>query len=168
MNYTSLFYWLVVADNAKGLFLAGCWLFGIVAVLSVLANFIISAGENKKAEDYEVIGVTRKWIWWSVPFFFLFASLNTFTPSKKDALLIVAGGQTLNFLTTDKSAKQLPSELTGFLLTEIKNLAKESEVDLNISTQKDKILKEVENMTGKELMDRMKNDSTFAKIIQEK
>jgi len=168
MNYTSLFYWLVVADNAKDLFLGGCCLFGVVAVLAVLANLIISGGENKKTDDYETIAVTRKWMWWSIPFFFFFMSLWVFTPSKKDALLIVAGGQTLNFLTTDKSAKQIPTELSGFLLTEIKNMAKESAVDLNISTQKEKVLEKAKTMTTEELLNEMKTDSIFAKIILDK
>jgi hypothetical protein len=48
---------------------------------------------------------------------------------KKDSLLIIAGGQTLNFLT-DKAAKQIPAELSGFVLTELKNMAKEASVDL--------------------------------------
>jgi uridylate kinase len=35
-------------------------------------------------------------------------------------LLIIAGGQTQFFLTTDKAAKQIPAELSGFVLTELK------------------------------------------------
>lgn len=165
MNYTTLFYWLVVADNAKGLFLAGCWLFGFIAVIATMINLVNGGSDNK---DEEIQKVSRKWIWWSYPIFFLFMSLQVFTPSKKDALLIVAGGQTLNFLTTDKSAKQIPSELSGFVLTELKNMAKEAEVDLNISTQKEKILDEAKNMTSEELLNRIQEDSIFAKIISEK
>lgn len=165
MNYTSLFYWLVVADNAKSLFVAGCWLFGAIAVIVTLVNLINGGSDNK---DDELQRLSRKWIWWSYPLFFFFMSLWVFTPSKKDALLIVAGGQTLNFLTTDKSAKQIPTELSGFLLTEIKNMAKESEVDLNISTQKEKVLEKAKTMTTEELLNEMKTDSVFAKIILDK
>ena len=69
--------------------------------------------------------------------------LHVLIPSKKDSLLIIAGGQTLNFLTTDKSSKQIPAELSGFVLTELKNMAKEAKVDLNIKDQKEKINKNI-------------------------
>ena len=105
---------------------------------------------------------------WSYPFAFLFWSLFIFTPSKKDALLIVAGGQTMNFLTTDKSAKQIPHELSTFIVTELKNMASEAKVDLNIKDQKEKILEEAKSMSAKELMDKMKVDTTFAKIVLDK
>lgn len=165
MNYTTLFYWLVVADNAKDFFRAGCWLFGAIAIIATVVNFIINS-ENSVDDDAR--SISRKWIMWSYPFFFLFMSLQVFTPSKKDALLIVAGGQTLNFLTTDKAAKQIPKELTSFVLIELKNIAKEAKVDLGISTQKEKILEEAKNMTSKELLNRIQEDSIFAKIISEK
>jgi uridylate kinase len=99
---------------------------------------------------------------------FLFWSLFIFTPSKKDALLIVAGGQTMNFLTTDSVAKQIPHELSNFVVTELKNMAAEAQVDLNIKDQKEKILEDAKNMSAKELVEKMKVDSTFAKVILDK
>lgn len=163
MNYTSLFYWLTVADNAKDLFFAGIVLFSLVAVIATVVNFIARGeGDNDSAAQ------ARKWMWWSYPFMFLFWSLNVFTPSKKDALLIVAGGQTMNFLTTDKSAKQIPHELSTFIVTELKNMATEAKVDLNIKDQKQKILEQAKEMTAKELVEKMKVDTTFAKIVLEK
>jgi hypothetical protein len=163
MNYTELFYWLTVADNAKTMFVVGIVIFTATAVISTTINFICRGdGDDKNAD------VARKWMWWSYPFVFLFWSLFIFTPSKKDALLIVAGGQTMNFLTTDSTAKQIPHELSNFVVTELKNMASEAKVDLNIKDQKQKILDEAEGMTAKELMEKIKVDSTFAKVILEK
>jgi hypothetical protein len=163
MNYTELFYWLTVADNAKTMFTVGIVIFTAVAVISTILNFICRGdGDDRNAD------VARKWMWWSYPFVFLFWSLFIFTPSKKDALLIVAGGQTMNFLTTDSTAKQIPHELSNFVVTELKNMASEAKVDLNIKDQKQKILDEAEGMTAKELMEKIKVDSTFAKVILEK
>ena len=162
MNYTSLFYWLTVADNARDMFRVGLIIFTAIAVISTLANLIMRGNQDDDAD------VARKWMKWSYPFMFLFWSLFIFTPSKKDALLIVAGGQTMNFLTTDKSAKQIPHELSSFIVTELKNMATEAKVDLNIKDQKAKILEEAKNMSAKELMDRIKVDTTFAKIVLEK
>jgi hypothetical protein len=163
MNYTELFYWLTVADNAKTMFVVGITIFTAVAVISTAINFICRGhGDDDTAVQ------ARKWMWWSYPFMFLFWSLYIFTPSKKDALLIVAGGQTMNFLTTDSTAKQIPHELSNFVVTELKSMAAEAQVDLNIKGQKEKILDEAKNMSAKELMEKMKVDSTFAKVILEK
>lgn len=163
MNYTELFYWLTVADNARDLFRVGVIIFTAIAVIATVANILLRGdGDDDSATQ------ARKWIWWSYPFMFLFWSLLIFTPSKKDALLIVAGGQTMNFLTTDKSAKQIPHELSSFIVTELKNMAADAKVDLNIKDQKEKILEEAKDMTAKELMEKMKVDTTFAKIVLDK
>lgn len=169
MDYTSLFYWLVVADNARDFFMALIVIFMIIAILATLGYFFASNsnGQGQTQEDEDNQAMSRKWMWWSYPFCILFWSLYIFTPSKKDALLIVAGGQTLNFLANDKSAKQIPAELSNFVLVEIKNMAKDAAVDLNINSQKDKILEKAKNMTAEELMTQMKSDTTFAKVILE-
>ena len=163
MNYTELFYWLTVADNARVMFKTGMIIFTVVAVISTVVN-IFTRGEG---ED-DAANIARKWMWWSYPFMFLFWSLFIFTPNKRDALLIVAGGETMNFLTTDSTAKQIPRELSNFVVTELKNMASEAKVDLNLNDQKQKVLDEAENMTAKELMEKIKVDTTFAKIVLEK
>ena len=158
MDYTKLFYWLVVADNARTMFIVFMVVFTVIAAIATLA--FIMTGDSPEDQ-----AMSRKWMWWSYPFMILFWSLFVFTPSKKDALLIVAGGQTLNFLTTDESAKQIPSELSGFILTELKNMATEAQVELNIKDQKDKLLEEAKTMTTEELLKKMNEDKNFADII---
>jgi len=166
MNYTELFYWLTVADNARTLFVCGIVIFTIPSVISIAGLFIM--GSNEEDLDSKERVLARKWAWRSVPLMILFWGLFVFTPSKKDALLIVAGGQTMNFLTTDKSAKQIPHELSTFIVTELKNMAADAKVDLNIKDQKQKILDEAKNMSAKELVEKMKVDTTFAKIVLDK
>jgi hypothetical protein len=163
MDYSKLFYWLTVADNARLLFGWGAGIFTLVVVLSTAVNFVALAEGGDKDAD-----IARRWMWWSYPFMFLWWSLLILTPNKRDALLIVAGGQTMNFLTTDSTAKQIPHELSNFVVTELKNMASEAQVDLNIKDQKEKILDEAKNMSAKELLEKMKVDSTFAKVILEK
>jgi hypothetical protein len=163
MNYTKLFYWLTVADNAKGLFLTFIWIFTIISVIATC--LYVNAGMEEEDETQKMC---RKWMWWSYPFMILFWSLYIFTPSKKDALLIVAGGQTLNFLTTDSASKQIPHELSSFVVTQLKNMAENAKVDLNIASQKDKILQEAKDMSASQLMERMRLDSNFAKVILNK
>lgn len=158
MDYTKLFYWLVVADNAKTMFVVFIVLFTLVSVISTIA--FLTTGDSPEDQ-----AMSRKWMWWSYPFMIFFWSLFVFTPSKKDALLIVAGGQTLNFLTTDESAKQIPSELSGFILTELKNMASEAQVELGIKDQKERLIEEAKTMTTDELLKRMNEDKNFADII---
>jgi hypothetical protein len=158
MDYTKLFYWLVVADNAKFMFDVFTGIFTLVSVIATVAYFInIGDDDNQR--------MSRNWMWWSYPIMIIFWSLTIFTPSKKDALLIVAGGQTLNFLTTDESAKQIPSELSGFILTELKNMAAEAQVELGIKDQKERLIEEAKTMTTEELLKRMNEDKNFADII---
>jgi hypothetical protein len=142
------------------MFKTGMVIFTAIAVVSTIVNIFLRTENEDKAAD-----TARNWMKWSYPFMFLFWSMFILTPSKKDALLIVAGGQTMNFLTTDKSAKQIPHELSSFIVTELKNMATEAKVDLNIKGQKEKILDEAKNMSAKELMEKMKVDTTFAKIV---
>lgn len=171
MDYTRLFYWLVVADNAKTMFIVFMTIFTVIAGIATfcyLFNSHTNSLDNQTESDKEGQRISRKWMWWSYPAMIFFWSLYIFTPSKRDSLLIVAGGGTLNFLTTDATAKQIPHELSNFVVTELKNMAKDAAVDLNIANQKDKLLEKAKKMTAEELMQEMKNDSTFAKVILDK
>jgi protein subunit release factor B len=94
--------------------------------------------------------------------------LYIFTPSKKDALLIVAGGQTMNFLTTDSSATQIPHEVLNFVVSELKYMSEEAKVDLGVSSAKDKILEEAKKMTTEELLKKINEDENFRKIVLDK
>lgn len=174
MDYTSLFYWLVVADNAKTLFIWGIIIFTVMAIVSSIAYLVSSRDANyyfnrdgEREKQTRDITLSRKWMFWAYPLMFFWWSLYVFTPSKKDSLLIVAGGGTLNYLTTDSTAKQIPHELTNFVVTELKNMAKDNEIDLNIKSQKEKILNEAKEMTSEQILTKIKTDSTFKKVILE-
>ena len=160
MNYTSLFYWLTVADNSKSLF---SWATGlsVVGVIVSIIFWILSA-----AEDDPLMGKTsRRWLATFLTSILVFSLLNVFTPTRKDSLLIVAGGETMNFLTTDSSTRKLPAELTNFVVSELHSMASEAKVNIDINTQKEKILQEAKSMKPSDLIDKMKSDTSFAKII---
>jgi heme/copper-type cytochrome/quinol oxidase subunit 4 len=163
IDYTKLFYWLTVADNAKTFFAIFAIFFCAVFVITTLVRFTAFLEDGGPSEGY--LKKINKWTWYSTPFMVMFLSLWIFTPSKKDALLIIAGGQTVNFLTSDESAKQIPKELSSFVLTELKQMASEAKVELGIQNQKDKILEAAKDMSAQELINYMKSDSTVAKII---
>lgn len=168
MDYTKVFYWLVVADNARAFFVTFIIIFMLIAVVSTIFYFINSHsdGYGGQSDNDEIRQkMARKWMWWSIPFCMLFWALYIGTPSKKDALLIVAGGQTLNFLANDESAKQIPQEMSSFVLSELRQMAAETKVDLGILNQKDRILEEAKKLTTEELIKKVQTDSIFAKIL---
>lgn len=158
MNWYKLFYWMTVADNAQFFFGVFSAIFTTISVVVTLWHLIDN--NNRKH--------STKWIFWSYPFMILFWALIIFTPNKRDALLIVAGGGTMNFLTSDSTAKQIPHELSNFVVTELKNMGVEAKVDLGIASQKDRILDEAKKMTTEQLLEKMKVDSNFAKILTER
>lgn len=167
MDYTSLFYWLVVADNAKSLFVTFVWIFTIISGIATLSFIFGREGHDLTCPKDGTAERAKKWMWFGYPFMILFWSLYVFTPSKKDSLLIVAGGGTLNFLTTDSTAKQIPHELSNFVVTELKNMAKENEIDLNIKEQKQKIIDEAKTMTPEQLLNKIKSDTLYKRVLLE-
>jgi len=160
MDYTSLFYWLTVADNAKTFFISFIIIFTIIALISTFA-YIMTGAEGDDSDQK----MARKWMWWSYPFMILFWALFIFTPSKKDALLIVAGGQTLNFLTTDSTAQQIPHDVLNFVQVELRTMAKEAQVELGILNQRDQLIQDAKKLSTEELLTRMQTDTAFAKVL---
>ena len=168
MNYTNVFYWLTVADNAKSFFIAFIVIFTIIAVISTIFYiFVISdnASSDEKEEKEYYKNYARKWIFWSYPFMILFWALNIFTPNKKDALLIIGGGQVVNFLTTDSTTRQIPHELTTFIVSELKSMANDAKLELKSGETKDRILEEAKNMSGEELIEKMKENPELKEIL---
>lgn len=163
MNYQKLFYWMSVADQAKTFFM----IVAVIASIIGLLSFLIALGAF--SEDYDDKAKSRrKWVFFSWPIWIIFWGLWIFTPDKKDALFIVAGGGAMNYLSQDSTAKQLPHELLEFTKVNLQNLAADAKVQLGIQSQKEKILDEAKNMTSAEILDRMKIDSNFAKIMLQK
>ena len=166
MNYIKLFYWLTVADNCK-LFFGWMIFFAMVAIIigAIIAvnAWVKSPSSNQKVQNELKFG--KKLFWRFTLVAIIFWSLYLFTPNKKDALFIIAGGQTLNYLTNDTTVQKIPSEVLNSVVSELKTMAAEIKVDLKIANQKDKILDQAKQMTTNELLERMQNDSTFARII---
>jgi hypothetical protein len=185
MNYYKIFYWLSVSDGVKGFFNATSTIFTWMAVLSFVAYVITSFGrasaisenrlkseeEDKKDSDLRSWELGRKYAR-NLLYPMLILCLITwtgyvFTPTKKDCLLIIAGGAVGNFITTDSSAKELPSDVTKFLhmslQNEIKDLSAETKKELGIETQKDKLLEKVKQLSKDELIKYLSNDTVTVK-----
>lgn len=162
MSYTELFYWLTVADNARSFFGTFAIFFTFVFVTTQCVRIFSSMEGEESASFYTKC---NKWTWYSTPLMLLFLSLWIFTPNKRDALLIVAGGGTLDYLSNDSIAKQIPREMSTFVLTELKNMAKEAKVDLGIASEKDKLLEKAKNLSGSELIDLINKNPEYKDLI---
>jgi hypothetical protein len=175
-NYTKLFYWVSVADNASTLFGWMCVLFTIIAIIVTIVFFVGMFGEDfsddktegKPSEREIFVNWMRKWLFWTYPFMVLFWMLYVLTPDKKQSLLIIAGGGVLNYLTTDSIAKEIPHELTDYVVTELKSMAAEAKVDLGIKTEKQKVLEQVKDLTPEQLLEKMKTDENLTKVLLDK
>lgn len=158
INYTKLFYWITVADNAKVMFKTFLIIFTLIVIISTIVWFFANMCDEDDTR-------ARKWIFWSTPIMIIFWSLFIFTPSKKDALFIVAGGGAINYFTTDSTAKQIPAEFSNFVLTQIKSMSQDVNIDIDVKTAKEKVIESAKQMTAEELLEKIKLDPEFAKII---
>jgi len=132
MNYTKLFYWLTVADNAK--FFFGCFAFIFIAIFIIVTLVRVYCTFDGYVDDEgDFYNKCNKWTWYSTPFMLIF----------------------------------LAFKLSSYLLTEIKNMAKDAEVELNIKDNKQKILEKAKSLTAEELIQRLKEDSSIRNIILE-
>jgi hypothetical protein len=175
MTWYSVFYWLTVADGVKSFFDVASDIFTWLSVIGLIAYIFaigFSLSEDSRDSQDEIMPQylrIRKmfgWIFWG---FTILSLVSWFgyvaVPTKKDAVMILVGGSVVEFMTTDSIAKQIPSELLILARNEIQSAAAEAKVDLGIMSQKEKILEEAKKMSTSELMDRIKTDTTFAKII---
>ena len=186
MNYYSVFYWLTVADGVKKCFDVFSNIFSWFAVLAFLtivvsmigkacvvsSNRLKNENEDKTDSDWRAWEAARKI---AMTGFYIMLPLCIITwigyvatPTKKDCLLIVAGGAVGNFITTDSSSKALPADVTQFLhlslKNEIKSLGEEAKKEISapigLQTPKDKFLDKMKELTKEEIIEYMKNDST--------
>jgi hypothetical protein len=193
MDYYSIFYWLTVADGVKSFFDVASNLFTWAASLALIgmvislgirvatvgANGLKSEEEEKENPEWRAANafftIIKKFFYTA-----LFLSLITWmgymlTPTKKDCLLIVAGGAVGNFITTDSSAKQLPADVTNFLhmslqeqMKEIKSDVKEQVVSdakkqLGMQTPKEELMDKVKKMTKEEIINYLQSDTAITK-----
>lgn len=185
MNYYSVFYWLTVSDSVKKCFDYFSSTFTLFAILSFIALIITIVGKsvtvsNEKLTDAAKDSTNPDLRAWetarklSARIFYPMLILCVITwfgfvltPTKKDCLLIIAGGAVGNFITSDSSAKQLPSDVTKFLhmslQEQMKDLSSDVKKELGVQSPKEKLIDDVKNMTKEEIIKRLETDTTITK-----
>lgn len=186
MDFYEIFYALTVSDGVKKCFDVFSNIFSWFTVLSFLiiiatmigkattvsSNNLKNENEDKTDSDWRAWETARKV---AMTGFFTFLPLCIITwigyvatPTKKDCLLIIAGGAVGNFIVSDSSSKQLPSDVTQFLHLSLKNeikdlgeaAKKEISVQLGTQTPKDKLIDKVKELSKEQLIEYLKSDST--------
>lgn len=185
MNWYHIFYWLTVSDSVKHFTDVASNIFTVASVLTFIAYLIgvigvsysISDNNSKSIEEDNTDPDIRSWgrfktismktFYVMLPLAIITWSLYVLVPSKKDCLLIITGGAVGNFITSDSSAKALPSDLTKYLHLslnkEINDLGSDTREELGLSTPKEKLNNKLKDLTKDQIIEFFKNDSTFIK-----
>jgi len=141
MNWYKIFYWVATADSIKGFFDTVSNLFLFFVIVSVPAWIFLTIYKvgvqsrsssilEDNSEEYcvgELPGaiamyklVTRIMIVSCICCFVTWMCY-IFVPTKKDALLIIAGGSVGSFITSDSSVRQIPSEITLLIRNKLRD-----------------------------------------------
>ena len=124
MNNYSKIYWLTRLDSIENLFWVLMFLCGIVILVYWLILFLNADFEGADwPEQYKTKNGKKPKIatWIGVISMFML----TFLPNKNDAILILAGGKTMDFIEKDKSMNKLPAQTTAIISKYLDNTLKE-------------------------------------------
>lgn len=160
MNWYSIFYWMSVADKVSGYLLCISIVTGILGFIALLSAILGDSDYTKTFKRW-MIGM------WCISF--VLGIGHAFTPSKKDMLLIVAGGAVGTFITSDSSARAIPADLAKYvhmgLQEQINDLSADTRKELGVDTPEDRLKEKVKSFSKEELLEYL--DSAKIKIREE-
>lgn len=120
-NYAKI-YWLTRLDSLHSLF-CGMIVLGSVSIFAIILYKFMStdfdefySGQNLKDRKDNRASVTSK-IKWFVFILILGSIGSAFLPTQKEAVLIVAGGKTIDFVQGDTSIQKIPGQATTLIST---------------------------------------------------
>lgn len=190
MNWYSIFYALTVSEGIKNFFDVTSNIFSWLAVISLIILVILSIAkiasisENKLKDeasekvdpDSRSLSLARTYI---RNFFYIMLGLCLFTwigyvitPTKKDCVMIIAGGTIGNFLQADTNARKIPGEVMKLGVValqawqdQIKDMTPEEKKAIGIQTPEEKKKEDLKSklvgMTKEEIIKYV--DSTLLK-----
>lgn len=166
MNWYSIFYWFSVVDNISHFALAVAILFTLVGFMAFLFK-VFTDPDGHYPKGKIVIPRAKSVFRWCVCIAPLAWIMWLLLPTKKQMLMIVAGGTVGNFIQGDSSIRALPADVTKYLhlsmKREIEDLSSETKEELGLATPKDKLLNRAKEMTKEELVNFIKSDTTILK-----
>ena len=128
MSNMALIYWLTRLSSISDLFFGLGMLSSIFIFVGVLAYTFMIMDFPSDEDEIEYKQKRKKFfnkIW--VPI--LFFVLNILTPNTKEAMLIIAGGKTLDYVQSDTSLQKLPYKATELILKKMEDYIDETTSD---------------------------------------
>ncbi len=172
MNWYNVFYWLTVADTVRQVCNVVAIVSFIALVITIVGYFISTTAVSENA-NYE--NLKKEWLPWKLlwkrllimAFILCFVSttLNIFIPTRKDMLLIIAGGAVGNFITTDSSSKAIPADITRYLHLGLQEKISElsDEAKIEIGLKKPTLVDKIKDMSKEEIVEYLSKDTTITK-----
>lgn len=178
-NYYNVFYWLTVSDGVKLFFDESSNIFTVGSIVALIGLVICSLfrascattseEEDKKNDSVRSWEIARKYFsrifYTLLPLAIICWMGYVLTPTKKDCLMIVAGGAVGNFIQSDSSSKALPADVTKFLhlslKKEISSLGEDVKREFDMQTPKEKLMDKVKELSKEQLIEYLKVDSTI-------
>lgn len=100
-------YWMTRTDAV----IVVASIFLCIALVAVLAAFILFQGTYNKEEKKAIKKFVRKYAWIDYTVIIVCSLLIMFVPSKKDMLLIYGVGGAIDYAKDNEKAKQLPDKV---------------------------------------------------------
>lgn len=124
----ALIYWLTRLSSISDLFFGLGMLSSIFIFVGVLAYTFMIMDFPSDEDEIEYKQKRKKFfnkIW--VPI--LFFVLNILTPNTKEAMLIIAGGKTMDYVQSDTSLQKIPYKATELILKKMEDYINETTSD---------------------------------------
>jgi len=124
----ALIYWLTRLSSISNLFFGLGMLSGIFIFVGLLAYTFMIMDFPSDEDEIEYKQKRKKFfnkIW--VPI--LFFVLNILTPNTKEAMLIIAGGKTMDYVQSDTALQKIPYKATELILKKMEDYIDETTND---------------------------------------
>ena len=157
MSWYTIFYFFSMADKINLIFSILAGVSGAALGITLIVGLVHTDSYSFKENDWKI---WRRCVTIFGIIGFISLSCWTFTPSKKDLLLIVAGGSVGQFVSNDKNAKEIPTDIAMFLRKEI--------LEATAELKEPEVMKEI--LGVETLADQLKKKSKeeLIKLLQEK
>ena len=159
MSWYQIFYWLTVANGVRIFFTAIASIAGIYLLFASIAA-TGAFGESHEKTSWSFWEKTSKKLY--VVFliiFFISLCFSIFIPTKKDCMIIIAGGAIGEFVTNDSTARKIPGDLTYlihmYLKKEVENLGDDEKKILQVKfqTPKEEFMEKIKKASQEQLQE---------------
>lgn len=124
MSSYSQLYWLTRLDSFQGMFIAVAIISGIVLAVYWICKMVLLAQDGW--EDSSLRSISRGKMVPLAIIFPIFVVIGMLIPTRNEAIFIIAGGKTIDFIKKDSSINRIPEQstklITDFMQKQIDNM----------------------------------------------